>query len=295
MYEGIRSPAVHVPKTMGDLALASTRFPQAVFWAGGTFIMSKPDYYPSRRYHDIISLHGLGELTRINRTDRYLEIGSMVTISQILSIGRQTLPKLLQKTLESMGTYIIQQQATIGGTLCTGDLRLALCGTLAALHAEAEIKTCLPGKTTTGWIEISKLYDRSGALLLKNNDLISRIRIAFEREDFPFFIIAGDPMATPGETVMVSFICSYSQSVINLWSICITLPLTAFYIPLELQMMTRGTMLPLSMQQIRRIIKSIMEELISSHPAMSEIQRERTRRAVEYSLYALNAQVLAEQ
>ncbi len=77
MYEGIRSPAVHMPKTMSDLVSASTRFPNATFWAGGTYIMSRHDYYPTRDSNDIIYLAGVPELNRINRTDRFLEIGSI--------------------------------------------------------------------------------------------------------------------------------------------------------------------------------------------------------------------------
>ncbi|MDD3996355.1 MAG: FAD binding domain-containing protein, partial [Sphaerochaetaceae bacterium] len=83
MYEGIRSPAIHVPKSMTDLLSATSRFPNAIYWAGGTYIMSRHDYYPTKDSNDIISLNEIPDLKRINRTDRYLEIGSMVTISQL--------------------------------------------------------------------------------------------------------------------------------------------------------------------------------------------------------------------
>ncbi|HCS35899.1 MAG TPA: molybdopterin dehydrogenase [Sphaerochaeta sp.] len=296
MYEGIRSPAVHMPKTMNDLVSASTRFPNATFWAGGTFIMSRHDYYPTRESNDIISLGEVPELKRINRTDRYLEIGSMVTFEQMLTVGKQVLPGLLQTTLEGTATKIIRKQMTIGGAICTPQSRLSLPGTLSALQAEIEVKTCLGQKTETRWIDINRLYDRHGTLQLKKNDLVTRIRLGFERENFSSFICAGNPMINPEETVMLSFACFYNQAVINRFRMCLTFPTTMFLIPHEIDMMMHGTMLPLSTQQIDRVVRSIMEGVFSSNEhEIPAIQLERARRFVESAMHELNAQSLSER
>lgn len=296
MYEGIRSPAVHMPKTMSDLVSASTRFPNATFWAGGTFIMSRHDYYPTRDSNDIISLNEVPELKRINRTDRYLEIGATVSFEQLLTVGKQVLPGLLQMTLERSATKIVRKQITVGGAICTPQIRLTLPGTLSALQAEVEVKSCMGPKTETRWLEINRLYDKKGAFLLKKNDLVTRIRLGFEREDFSCHIAAGDPMTNPGETVMLSFACFHNQSVVDRFRMCITFPTSMFLIPHEVDMMMHGTMLPLTMQQIERVVRSIMEEVLSSSDhEIPPIQVERSRRFIESALHELNAQSLSER
>jgi len=285
-----------MPKTLNDLISASSRFPNAIFWAGGTFIMSRNDYYPTRESKDIISLREVPELRRINRTDRYLEMGCMVTFEQMLTVGKQVLPGLLQMTLEQTATMIIRKQMTFGGAICTRGVRLALSGTLATLQAEIEVKTSLGPKTETQWIEIERLYNKQGVLQLKKNDLVTRIRVGFERETFSSFIVAGNPMINPEEVVMLSFACSYNQSVITRFRMCITFPTTLFLIPHEIDLMMHGTMLPLTSQQIGRVVQSIMEEI---HTVSSEgilpIQIERAKRFVESTLHELNAQSLSER
>lgn len=293
MYEGIRSPAVHMPKTMGDLISAATRFPNAIFWAGGSFIMSPSDYYPECDSPDIIYLGEVSELKRINRTDRYLEIGAMVTYDQLLSVGKQVLPSLLKKTLEQVSTKIVRKQITVGGSLCTKTLRFSLSGTLAALKGEVEVKTCNGPKTETRWMEVSRLYDRKGALLLKNNELVTRIRVAFDREDFSFFIRSGSPLTNSSESVMLSFASFYNQSVIDKFNMCIILPNTLFLIPHEIDVMMRGSMLPFSTSQIERVVRSLSDLIVSQNISeISPIQIERVKRFVEAALHQLNTESL---
>ena len=295
MYEGIRSPAIHMPKTMGDLVSAATRFPNATFWAGGTYLMSRHDYYPTRDSHDIISLSEIPELKKINRTDRFLEVGSMVDISQLISVGKQVIPDLLQMTLLSMATRIVRKQITIGGALCTPDLRLALPGTLAVLNSEVEVRTCDGPRSDSRWLPVSRLYDRSGALLLAKNEVVTRVRIGFEQKNFSTFMTAGNPMLTPTETVIFSAVCSYSQSTVHSFKFCFTLPHGGFYISPEIEMLIRGLLLPLSPVQVARITRSLSLEIEDGHQPISGIQKERIRRFFESTLQELNSQSLSEQ
>jgi len=296
VYEGIRSPAVHIPKTMNDLISASTRFPNATFWAGGTYIMSRPDYYPTKDSNDIIYLAEVPELKRINRTDRFLEIGSMVTFEQLLTVGKQVLPGLLHTTLERSGTMIVRRQMTTGGAICTRDLRLSLPCSLLALQAEVETKTCLGPKTETKWLDMGRLYDRQGRLQLKRNEVVTRIRLGFERENFSYFISPTNPLANPHETVFLSFACFYNQAVINRFRLCVGFPTSLLLVPQELDMMMHGTLLPLSSSQIERVVRSVMEEVLAStEHEIPPIQLERARGFVESAMHELNAQSLSER
>lgn len=258
--------------------------------------MSRHDYYPTKDSNDIIYLAEVPELKRINRTDRYLEIGSMVTFEQMLTVGKQVLPGLLYTTLDRSGTMIVRRQMTTGGAICTRDIRLALPCTLLALQAEVETKTCLGSKTETKWLDMNRMYDRQGRLQLKKNELVTRIRLGFERENFSFFISSGNPMLNPEETVILSFACFYTQSMINRFRLCLNFPTSLLLVPQEIDMMMQGTLLPLSSEQIDRVVRSVMEEVLaSSEHEIPPIQLERAKGFVEAAMHDLNAQSLSER
>ena len=280
---------------MNDLVSASTRFPNATFWGGGTYIMSRHDYYPTRDSNDIISLSEIPELKKINRTDRYIEVGSMVNISQLLSVGKQVLPQVLQETLLSTATRIVRRQITIGGALCTRDFRLSIPGTLAVLNSEVEVKKCDGPRSDNRWVPVSRLYDKAGMLLLERNELVTRVRIGFEREDFSLFLSTGNPLFNPEETVIFSMVCSYNQSIINSFRFCFTLPRGGFHLSHDTEMLVRGMMLPLAPQRITQITRSLIQEIEGGHSTITGIQKERVRRFFITAIHELNTQSLAER
>ena len=49
MYEGLSSPNIHTPENIPEYASIVLHYPSASIWAGGTFIMTRPDAYPSKR------------------------------------------------------------------------------------------------------------------------------------------------------------------------------------------------------------------------------------------------------
>lgn len=293
MYAGIRSPAIHRPKTLNDLSAISSRFPNAIFWAGGTYIMSRPNYYPNKESSDIISLAEITELKRINRTDRYLEVGAMVTLDQLLLVGRQILPDPLTATLQAMGTKIVRKQATIGGTLCTKALRLALSGSLAVLDTEVEIRTFDSFRSGSRWINIAKLYNQQGRLLLEKNELVSRIRIGFEEENFTFFHTVGKPITSPHECASLALVSSFNQSIVTDFRFYCTLPYGGFHKFPHIEVLVKGETLPFSPQQISRFANMVSEALESTQIAMKLIQRERLKRFFEIALHQLNTQSLS--
>lgn len=293
MYEGIRSPAVHMPRTLNGLISTSTRFPNAIYWAGGTYIMSQKEYYPCRSSEDIISITQIPELKRIYRTEKYLEIGSAVTYEQMLTVGKQALPGLLQATLQQTASRIVRRQITLGGSLCTPNIRLSLPVTLSALKAEVEVKTCLGPKTETRWMEVIRLYGKEGKLLLKSNELVTRIRLGFDQANFFTHLVGGSPMTKPEESVIFSFACHYSQSVIDHFRLCIAFPTSMMIVPHEVNLIMHGTILPLSTGQIDRVVRSVMEEIASTtEREILPIQLERAKRFIESTAHELNAKSL---
>ncbi|MDC7244585.1 MAG: FAD binding domain-containing protein [Sphaerochaetaceae bacterium] len=301
MYEGIRSPTVHTPKSLSDLSVALKRSTNPTIFAGGTYIMSTPGYYPKEGEQDIIYLGGISEINRITRNDRYIEFGAGVTLQRLLTVGKQVLPSLLTEAIESTSTTIVRRQITIGGTLCISHHRLLICAVLAALDAEVEIRSFKgSGTPLARWIPIKDLYKRNGELKLaelsKDKNILSSIRISLGKETFSTFIVADDVMRNREEAVILALRCTYDQSVITSFRMCLVFPTSLFLIPQEISTYINGLPVPLSTSQIERIVSLVTERISANTDSSSPvIQTERARRAIEASLHALNAQGLSER
>ncbi|WP_332446571.1 FAD binding domain-containing protein [Sphaerochaeta sp.] len=294
MYEGIRSPVIHTPKTLGEFAAIAARYPQARIWAGGTYLMSQKDYYPSEVKDGIIDLGLVDELKKITRNDRFVEIGAMVTASQLLYAGRLVLPPILQETLKTLASRIVRRQVTIGGSLCVPDVRLPLSTTLAVLDAMAEVKYYQNGKISTHWIPIAKLYDKDGKLLLgAQKALLTRIRIGLDYGDYQKFIMVEDPIRTTEECVIVAFQATRAQNTLTKVQFCITFPTKAYHISKDLESKLSGQTLPIHPERVNTLSYELVTELTKMHSAISDLQLERGRRIFESFLHELNAQSLS--
>ena len=94
MLEGLRSPNIHTPLTLSEFSSIIQHYPTSSYWAGGTFIMSRNDYYPCNTANDeIIYLGSIEELHRFQRNDRVAEFGSMASLYDLIYTGRTILPK----------------------------------------------------------------------------------------------------------------------------------------------------------------------------------------------------------
>lgn len=294
MYEGVRSPLIYTPRSIGEFATIIARHPQAIVWAGGTYLMSRGDYYPAEAKDGIIDLAYMEDLKRITRNDRYVEIGAMVTARQLLSAGRLLLPPILQETLRSMGTQIVRRQVTIGGSLCISDTRYSLSTTLATLAASAEVKFYDDGKVTTHWIPIAKLYDNKGRLNVgEKRILLTRIRIGLEFGDLQRFTLFGDPIRKSRECGIVALHAKRDQNSLSKAQFCITFPGKAFHISKDLESKLSGSALPIHPERVNALSYELVAELTKMHSTISDLQLERARRIFESFLHDLNSQSLS--
>ncbi len=107
MADKIKTPSIYIPKTLNDIIMEKGRNPDAILFAGGTFLMTEP------LENDIISILGVPELQKITHTDRFLEIGAVTTLEQLLNTGSYLLSKNTFNAIESIGTTIIRSRATV--------------------------------------------------------------------------------------------------------------------------------------------------------------------------------------
>jgi len=160
---------VFFPQGFQDLFSFWNRFPDAVLYAGGTgFIREQGRRIPVLK-RNIICLDKLEELHRISRTERYLEIGAMVKLNQIIQLGK-IVPEALTRCLQWIAGPQIRNIATIGGNICYPYRRLDSSVPMIALDAQYELRTAQSSR----WITASRFSS------VDNQELLTRIRVPLE-------------------------------------------------------------------------------------------------------------------
>jgi len=171
---------VFFPSVFQELFSLWDRLDDAVLYAGGTgHLRSKS---PSTAPQNIISLDKLEELKTISRTERYIEIGAMVTLNRIIQLGK-IVPEALIRCLESLGGPQLRNIATIGGNICYPFKRLDSIGPMIALDAQYELRSA----ETSRWISASKFSSPLGPPALEPNELLTRIRVPLEPWSFVWY------------------------------------------------------------------------------------------------------------
>jgi CO/xanthine dehydrogenase FAD-binding subunit len=165
------------------------KLPDAVPFAGGTSLIRGGSIaHPNREsgpvYRElpelpvnILSLEKIEELCRITRTERYLEIGAMVRLSEIIGLGK-TVPDAFTETLKGIAGPQIRNLATIGGNLCVSGDAAAL---LAALEARYELRSAGGSR----WISALRFSSPTDGL--KHQELLTRIRIPLDEWNYTVY------------------------------------------------------------------------------------------------------------
>jgi len=173
---------VFFPANFQELFSSWKSFPDAVPYAGGIeFIRNQGSVIPVLP-KTIISLDKLEELKRVRRTERYLEIGAMVKLNQIINLGR-VVPEVFMRCLEGIASPQLRNLATIGGNLCSTLTRLDCAAVMTALEAQFELRTA----QTVRWVPVSHFLLPSGPPLLSPQELLTRIRIPLEPWTFTYY------------------------------------------------------------------------------------------------------------
>jgi CO/xanthine dehydrogenase FAD-binding subunit len=181
---------VFFPVTSQELFTAWTRYPDAVPFAGGTGIIWGQNKSVLSLPANILSLDRLEELRHITRTERYIEIGAMVTINEILNMGK-IVPEAFTQALRSIAAPQVRNLATIGGNICFSTVRLDASAPLIALDARYELRTA----SQVRWISASRFSSLPGPLALNSQELLTRIRIPLEPWNYSLYKKFTDPYA----------------------------------------------------------------------------------------------------
>ena len=162
------------PSVIQDLFAIWNRFPDAVLYAGGIEHI-RNHTRSTRSPETIISLAKIEELRKISRTERYLEIGAMVKLNQIINLGK-IVPDALIRCLECVAGPQLRNMATIGGNLCNASRRLDASAPMIALDAQFELRTAQSSR----WIAAARFSSLPGPPVLAPQEIMTRIRVPFE-------------------------------------------------------------------------------------------------------------------
>jgi CO/xanthine dehydrogenase FAD-binding subunit len=181
---------VFFPQTLPELFSAWARFPDAVPFAGGGELLRNQGKPILRLPRNILSLDRLEEIRRITRTERYLEIGAMVKINEIIHLSK-IVPAALTRSLEGIASPQMRNLITIGGNICHPLRRLDASAPMAALDARYELRSA----AALRWISASRFSSLPGPLALDPQELLTRIRIPLEQWNYTIYRKLRDPHA----------------------------------------------------------------------------------------------------
>ena len=297
MADNVKTPSIYVPKTLGDLIADKGKNPSLVIFAGGTYIMSRPGIYPEGTGNDIISIMGIPELQKVTHTDRFIEVGAAVTLDQLLNTGSFLFSKDTFAAIENIGTSVIRSRATVGGSLCTQDMRFFLSVILTTIGAQAEIRLIQKkgfGRVVTkqNWYPVRKLYSPSGEFLFKDDALLTKIRIPASENSVQVFRIVGSPMRKPSETVYFGLSYTPSQNGIVQPNLCIAYPRNGFYNNQDVNSNLSSLSMPADNNAIEEQKEALRQSLEEYCPDITDSQKNRTLRLFTHVLQDISQQFM---
>jgi CO/xanthine dehydrogenase FAD-binding subunit len=123
----------------------------------------------------MLSLDRLEEMSRISRTEQFLEIGATVKLSRIVNLGK-IVPEILRLCLENISGQQLRNMATIGGNICYPGRRLDSSAALCALDAQFELRTAQAAR----WISAPRFFSMPANESLNPQELLTRIRVPLD-------------------------------------------------------------------------------------------------------------------
>lgn len=82
-----------------------------------------------------VSVRSIKKLKQIEKHEKYIDFGSAVTLSEMLSMGKANMPPVLYDALQTIGTQPLRNLGTLGGNICAKGQKLTLYTPLLALDA----------------------------------------------------------------------------------------------------------------------------------------------------------------
>ena len=171
------------PASFSELFAAWSHFPNAVPFAGGTNLISSQEENRLLMQQPVfLCLDEIEELSRITRTEHYLEIGSMVKLNKLIGLGK-IVPDVIQNCLLNIAGVQLRNIATIGGNICSTSRLFDLPAPLTALDAQYELRNA----SSVRWVSSSRFHTADETTGLQEQELLTRIRLPLHQWDYKVY------------------------------------------------------------------------------------------------------------
>lgn len=197
----------------------------------------------------IISLRSIPELCTVEKREHFIDFSSSVTISQILKLGKNNLPKIIYNACETIGNPFIKNLATIGGNIMQKNIKGTLFAPLLALDSRLEFMT-IDGQTE--FVSIQKLSEVDENLLLK------KIRIPVEEWEIEVFKRMGSQHLLDEDSASFAFLAETQKVVLSKLRIAFAGNFT--YRNPALEDFLIGSRLPLSKKSISDFVELVTQD-----------------------------------
>jgi CO/xanthine dehydrogenase FAD-binding subunit len=202
---------IFYPVTLQELFSAWSHFPGAVLSAGATTLSFHRENGCSIPIPDqIISLNKMEELKRFSRSERYLEIGSMVHLDEIVNMGK-IVPDVFTRALDAVGGPQLRNIATIGGHICYPFKQLDAIAPLIALDARYELRTA----SSVRWLPASRFSSTPGPLPINAQELITRIRVPLDPWNYSAYKKFTDPYTGDDTAGSMVFLVRFQKNILT--------------------------------------------------------------------------------
>jgi len=190
---------VSAPTTIVEAISTLRRHPDAIPWAGGTLILGGDDRMSGDKQLSILDLGGIQELSTINKSDRYLELGALVRLADILALPPSLPLEPLRQAIRLVGTATVRNLATLGGNVAAKGSFMTCFTALVCMDAAIELRDAQGSR----WMGIHGLIGEDAKPRFPNATILTRIRVPAEPWDTALIRRLGDQ--APGEIHPASF------------------------------------------------------------------------------------------
>lgn len=170
---------IYTPMSIKELLEIKSKSPNAVVIAGGTDLMAQ--FHNNKELpSELISISNLKELLFIKEENGYIEIGALITHSEIASsrlIGKKV--PALSYAASTVGAPAIRNMGTIGGNIANASPAADLPPPLLSLDASL----VLISRDSSREIKLYEFYRGYKNTALKNDEIIFSVKVPIPSSD----------------------------------------------------------------------------------------------------------------
>ena len=224
-----------------------------------------------------ISVHGIKELSKIERHERYIDVGPGATLSELIDVGQHHIPQILYEALGSIANPMIRNMATIGGNICSEGHKRTLYAPLLALDTRLELRN-----QTETYIEPLATFKE-----IPKGFVLTNIRISLIDEDIAIFRRIGTENRITQASASYAFIANTERNTLVEVKLAFAGPFV--FQSKSFQNLLIGHRLPLSKKDIDQIQERIVEEFetVAENQMISDVVKQQFMNLTRYSFEQL--------